>query len=112
MLFRPASESGLAFISTAYSVEPIFAVPVGTIRFCAVIAFTTSVGDRLRSCSLRVSMSIMIWRCLPPYGSGTDAPGTVASCVFRKLLPKSYSSCSVSDGDDSASRRIGTVDAL
>ena len=112
MLFRPASESGLPFISTEYSVEPIFAVPEGRIRFCAVTALTTSIGDRLRSCSLRESISTMICRCLPPYGSGADAPGTVASCVFRKLLPKSNSSCSVSEADDSASRRIGTVEAL
>ena len=80
---------GLPFISTAYSSEPIFAVPDGRIRFCAL--------DRGRRCPRATdpwpaarlgSRSTEISRCLPPYGNGTAAPCTVASCVRMKLLPE------------------------
>jgi len=37
--------SGLPFMSTLYSKAPIFAVPVGRMRFCALMAFTTSSGE-------------------------------------------------------------------
>ena len=37
--------SGEPFIRTVYSVAPNFAVPDGRIRFCMLIALTTSAGD-------------------------------------------------------------------
>ncbi len=37
---------GLPLMSTSYSFDPIFAVPDGRIRFCALIALTTSSGDK------------------------------------------------------------------
>ncbi len=110
--FSAATVCVLPFICTLYSCVPIFAVPPGRIRFCALIAFTTSIGASPFACSARVSRSTTIWRILPPNGSGTAAPWTVASCVRMKLLPRSYSCCSASVSLDSPSCRIGTVDAL
>ena len=43
--FSPLIVVGLPFMSTLYSKAPIFAVPAGRMRFCALIAFTTSSGD-------------------------------------------------------------------
>ena len=54
----------------------------------------------------------MIWRCLPPYGHGTAAPGTVTSWVAWKLAAKSINCCSDSPSPESASCRIGTLEAL
>ena len=58
------------------------------------IAFTMSTGDRLFACSAVGSRSTEIRRCLPPYGSGTAAPCTVASWMRMKLLPASKICCS------------------
>src|SRR5438128_3087386 len=74
--FSSVTVRGLAFIATSYSNSPIFAVPDGSTRFCWPRAVTTSVGDSPFDWSRRWSRSTMTWRCLPPYGNGTDAPGT------------------------------------
>ncbi len=58
--------SGEPFILTVYSVSPNLAVPEGRIRFCMLIALTTSAGDRPRACSACVSRSTEIMRFLPP----------------------------------------------
>ena len=55
-------------MSHVYSMSPIFAVPAGRIRFCALIALTTSAGDRPLACSACGSRSTEICGCLPPYG--------------------------------------------
>ena len=44
ILFSALIASGVAFSSMLYSVRPIFAVPEGRITFCALTAFTTSLG--------------------------------------------------------------------
>ena len=36
--------SGLLLMRTAYSVSPTLMVPAGTIRFCRLNAFDTSIG--------------------------------------------------------------------
>ena len=74
-------------MSTSYSRLPILEVPVGRIRFCALIALTTSSGDRPFDCSAVVFRSTCTWRCLPPYGYGIEAPGTVTSWVRMKFSP-------------------------
>ena len=45
-LFSPSIVVGLLFVSIAYSKVPILDVPAGRIRFCALIALTTSAGAR------------------------------------------------------------------
>src|SRR5207247_749087 len=82
----------------------------GRTMFCWPRAVTTSAGDSPFDWSRRWSRSTMIWRCLPPYGYGIEAPGTVTSWVLRKLRPASLSSDS--ESPDRASCRMGTVDAL
>src|SRR5438874_10070242 len=109
-LFSSATVRGLAFMATSYSNSPIFAVPDGSTMFCRPRAVTMSDGESLLDCSRRWSRSTMTWRCLPPYGYGMDAPGTVTSWVLGKLRPTSLSSDS--ERPDRASWRIGTVDAL
>ncbi len=108
--FSSGTVRGLAFIATSYSNSPILAVPEGSTMFCSPRVLTTSIGARPFDCSSRGSRSTITCRCLPPYGYGIDAPGTVTSWVRRKLSPTSFSSAS--DIPDSASWRIGTVDAL
>ena len=44
--FSSAVVSGLPFISTSYSYWPIFEVPEGRIRFCVLMALTTSLGAK------------------------------------------------------------------
>ncbi|MNR34853.1 hypothetical protein D3C85_1526580 [compost metagenome] len=104
--------SVLPFRSTRYSSAPILAVPPGRTRFWALIALTTSRGDRPRACNAGTCRSTVTCRTLPPYGRGMEAPCTVASWVRMKLFPRSYSSCSGSVSLPSASRRMGTVEAL
>ena len=41
--------AGLLFTATSYSIEPIFAVPADTIRFCDVTALVTSCGEMPRA---------------------------------------------------------------
>ena len=72
--------AGIALVRTVYWVSPILARPDGKVRFCALTAFTTSVGVSPRETSLTGSMSTMIWRYLPPPGVGNVTPGTGASC--------------------------------
>ena len=57
-------------------------------------ALSTSWGASPFDCSSRGSRLMLTCRCLPPYGSGTTAPGTVISWVRRKLNDRSFSSCS------------------
>ena len=66
--FNPSIVPGALLVSTAYSNWPIFAVPAGRIRFCALIALTTSEAERPRDCSAWRSRSTWICRGLPPYG--------------------------------------------
>src|SRR2546422_4493672 len=91
-------------MATSYSNSPIFAVPDGSTMFCWPRAVTTSAGDSPFDWSRRWSRSTMIWRCLPPYGYGIEAPGTVTSWVLRKLRPASLSSDS--ESPDRASCRM------
>src|SRR5438128_11138342 len=97
-------------MARSYSNSPIFAVPDGRTMFCWPRAVTTSAGDSPFDWSRRWSRSTMIWRCLPPYGKGMDAPGIVTSCVLRKLRATPLSADS--DKPDRASWRIGTGDEL
>ena len=46
ILLRSSMLAGVALVRTVYCVSPIFAVPDGTVRFCALTAFTTSSGVR------------------------------------------------------------------
>src|SRR5471032_1201888 len=111
MLFRPAMVSGEPFMLTLNSVLPIFAVPDGRIRFCALMAVTTSVGVMPFACSAWVSRSTDTRRDLPPYGYGTAAPGMVTSCGRRKLTAVSNSDCSGSVLLDKASWITGIDEA-
>ena len=70
---------GLVFSSMSYSVAPIFALPAGRTRFCALIAFTTSCAVRFSALSAFMFRSTDTNRVFPPYGHGTDAPCTVDS---------------------------------
>ncbi len=54
----------------------------------------------------------MTWRCLPPNGYGMATPGMVTSWGRRKLTPRSKSCCSARPSPESASWRIGTLEAL
>ncbi len=110
--FSSSTVFGLPFMLTLYSKVPIFAVPPGSTRFWALTALTTSLGDRPLACKAAELMSTITWRTLPPYGSGTEEPCTVASWVRMKLLPRSNNCCSGSSSLDSASCRIGTDEAL
>jgi hypothetical protein len=66
MSLRPLMASGEAFNLTLYSVSPSLAVPEGRIRFCALMALTTSEGARPRDCIACMSRSTEITRILPP----------------------------------------------
>jgi len=81
------STSGVALSAMGYSFVPIFAVPVGTTRFCAEMAALTSRGDSPQAKRRWGSMSIMIWRCLPPHGHGSCAPWIVAMSPRMKFVP-------------------------
>ena len=72
--------AGVALVRTVYCVSPIFAVPDGRVRFCALTALTTSSGVNPLARSLDGSRSTMIWRYLPPAGVGSVMPGIGASC--------------------------------
>ncbi len=61
--------------------------PPGRIRFCALMAVTTSVGERFCAYSALGFRSTMICRSRPPYGSVRPAPCTFASRVRRKFPP-------------------------
>ena len=80
ILLRSSIVAGVALVRTVYCVSPIFAVPDGSVRFCALTAFTTSSGVSPRASSLSGSISTMIWRYLPPAGVGSVTPGIGASC--------------------------------
>src|SRR5258708_10396794 len=109
-LFSSGVVGGIAFMATSYSNSQILAVPDGRTMFCWPRAVTTAAGESALDWSRRWSRSTMTWRCLPPYGYGMEAPGTVTSWVRKKLRPTSLSSDS--DMPDRASWGIGTVDAL
>ena len=72
--------AGVALVRTAYCVSPILAVPEGSVRFCALTAFTTSSGVRPLASSFAGSISTMIWRYFPPAGVGSVMPGIGANC--------------------------------
>src|ERR1700757_5484289 len=95
MRFRSSIVGGAALgMETSYSLEPILDVPVGRIRFCTLIALTTSSADSPFDCNSVVLRSTCTWRCFPPYGYGTEAPGTVIRRVRTKLSVRSFSVCS------------------
>ena len=54
----------------------------------------------------------MTWRCFPPKGYGTEAPGTVTNWVRRKFNAMSLSWGSVRFFPERPSCRMGTVEAL
>jgi hypothetical protein len=110
--FSSLMVSVLPFISTWYSSGPSLAVPEGRIRFSALTAFTTSVGDRPLACMAAESISIETSRCFPPYGQGTAAPCTVANWVRIVLAPRSNNCCSLSRVLLRPTCSTGTVDAL
>ncbi len=87
-------------------------MPDGVITFCALTAFTMSVGDRPCACSRGMSRSTCTWRILPPYGYGVAAPCTVASWVRMKFCPRSNSTCSGSVLLLRPSCTIGVVEAV
>ncbi len=80
MLLRSSMLVGVALVRTVYCVLSILAVPDGSVRFCALTAFTTSSGVRPFASSLVGSMSTMICRYLPPAGVGSVMPGIGANC--------------------------------
>ena len=82
------------------------------IRFWLPIAVLTSDADKPSARRRAGIRSTWICRVAPPNGNGIDAPATVASWARMNELPKSNSSDSPSLVDDSASCRIGTVEAL
>jgi hypothetical protein len=82
-----SNASGLLFITIGYSIAPIFAVPVGRITFCRPSALPTSRGDKPHADKRAGSKSTTICRCLPPYGQGICAPGTVAMSARMKFVP-------------------------
>src|SRR5271166_3833389 len=84
----------VALVRTSYSNCEIFAVPEGSTRYCAATAVRTSAGESPFACSRAGLKLIITWRCLPPYGYGTTAPGTVTNWVRRKFRPRSLSCCS------------------
>ena len=55
------------------------------------------------------SVSTMICRTLPPYGSGMDAPFTLASRGRMNEMPRSYRSASLRPSPLSASCTMGTL---
>src|SRR5947208_14263136 len=58
MRFRSATVCGAALgMETSYSLGPIFEVPVGRIRFCRLIALTTSSADKPFDCNAVVFRS-------------------------------------------------------
>ena len=65
-LFNPSIVEGEPFKLTVYSVSPIFAVPPGRIKFCALMALITSEGVSPLDCRALVSKSTEMTRCLPP----------------------------------------------
>ena len=106
-----AMVSADALVSIRYSVWPIFAVPVGSTRFCALTALTTSAGVSPFDINAFESMSTATTRVRPPYGNGTCAPGIVISCGRRKFSAMSASDCSLSVLLDSPSWITGMLDA-
>jgi hypothetical protein len=70
-----------------YWVSPIFTVPEGKVRFCALTAFTTSMGVTPLASSFAGSRSTMIWRYLPPAGVGKVTPRIGASRCRRLYSP-------------------------
>src|SRR2546422_5779290 len=69
-LFNASSTSGELFIFTRYSVSPIFAVPLGSVRFCALMALFTSRAESPLACNFAGFRSTITWRTLPPNGAG------------------------------------------
>src|ERR1700749_4236398 len=103
--------SGEPLSAIAYSVLPILAVPEGTIRFCALTAFTTSFGVSPLASKAGVSKSTDIKRDFPPNGYGTAAPGMVTKRGRRKLKPASNSAGSVMVGLERPSWITGIAEA-
>ncbi len=103
--------SGEPFIASTYSVPPIFAVPDGRMRFCALTALTTSVGVSPLASSAGMSMSTEICRALPPNGYGIATPGIETRRGRMKFMAVSSSAGSVMDGLDSPSCMTGMADA-
>jgi hypothetical protein len=111
-LFSSSIDPGALLRRTLYWNPPIFAKPAGLIWFCAAIARPTSCADKPFDCSACGSRSICTWRWRPPDGYGIAAPGTVTRPGRIWLTAVSNSLPSDSPTPDSASCRIGTVEAL
>jgi hypothetical protein len=58
---------------------PIFSVPPGKVRFCALTALTTCSGVSPLASSFVWSISTMICRYFPPAGVGKVTPWTGAT---------------------------------
>src|SRR6185437_279677 len=112
MWLRSSTRRMLAFTLMSYSVGPTFAVPPGKIRFCALMAATTSCGARFFAFSAGKFRSTEITRVFPPYGHGTNAPRVVESPMRTWFAVTSNNSCSDIFGLLKLYCRIGTVDAL
>ena len=77
---RAATASGLLLRLTRYSRGPSFTLPDGRVRFCRFTALLTSAAEIPFDSSACGSRSTMIWRGLPPYGSGSVMPWMGAIC--------------------------------
>jgi hypothetical protein len=69
-----ATASGLLLRLTRYSRGPSFTLPDGSVRFWRLTAAFTSAAEIPFASSACGSRSTMIWRGLPPYGSGNVMP--------------------------------------
>ena len=76
------------------------------------MALTTSLGESPFPFKAERSISTMIWRVLPPYGLGMEAPCTVARPTRRKFTPRSLTCDSDSVLLLKLSCKMGTLDAL
>ena len=103
--------SGLAFRLIRNSVSPIFALPVGNVRFCAEIARATSWGARPSSRRAARSRSTEICRDFPPIGKGNRVPRTTLSIVRTRWFTWSKISDSLSESELNAIWMTGTLEA-
>src|SRR5262249_16831274 len=66
----------------------------GRIKFCKLMALTTSTGVKPLAWRAWVLISTATSRCLPPYGQGMAAPGITVNCGRTKLTEVSKRICS------------------
>src|SRR4051812_36648339 len=111
-LFRSSRIDGVPFTSTLYSVEPIFVVPEGRMRFCTLMAFTTSWPVIPLAFSAWRSRSTETTFVRPPYGHGICAPFTTERPTRICVCARSYIDCSFMVALLKEYCSTGTVEAL